>query len=410
MHRVAITGWGVVSPWGEDPQAMMDAVLAGRSAVRALAGRSDGPWPARTAVWIDAFEPRAHFGAAQLANLDRTSQFALVAARAALAMAGRDGLPAAEDCGIHVGTGMGSALTMEATYRTFFGEASTRLKPLSVPTGMNNAAGAQLAVETGFTGPNLTFCCACASAAVALGEAARRIRQGEVALMLAGGSESLILPGVVHAWEALRTLAETDPANPAASCKPFSRRRSGLVLGEGAAFFVLESWEAALARGARPLAELCGYATGSDSGHLTRPSVAGQARAMAAALRDAGLPPEAIGYVNAHGTATQANDSTESAALAAVFGSHLARLPVSSTKAVHGHLLGAAAAVELLVSVLALREGRIPPTAHLEDPDPECALDHVTGGPRTLPDLEYAMSNSFAFGGTTGVLIARRAP
>ncbi len=409
MRRVAVTGWGVVSPWSGGPAAVQAAVNAGQSAVRRLDLRSDGPWPARTAVWIDDFDSRAHFSAAQLNNLDRTSQFALVAARAALAMASPASLPGREACGVHVGTGMGSAHSLEATYRSFFGDGTTRLKPLTVPTGMNNAAAAQLAIETGFTGPNLTYCCACASSAVAIGEAMRRIQHGEVDLMVAGGSESLVVPGVVYAWEALRTLAETDPLDPARSCKPFSKRRSGLVLGEGAAFFVLEAWDSAVARGAQPLAELCGYATGSDSAHLTRPSVDGQARAMAAALRDAHLDPAAIGYLNAHGTATQANDMTESAAIRQVFGTHTDHLPVSSSKAVHGHLLGAAAALELLVTLLALRDRLAPPTAHLDDPDPDCALDHVIGAARPLPNLEYAMSNSFAFGGTTGVLIARRA-
>jgi 3-oxoacyl-[acyl-carrier-protein] synthase II len=408
MRRVAVTGWGVVSPWGDDPAAMMSAVNTGRSAVRPLALRGEGPWPARTAAWLDDFDARAHFSPTQLTTLDRTSQFALVAARAALGMAGSEGLPGPADCGVHVGTGMGSASAMEATYRAFFGEHATRLKPLTVPTGMSNAAAAHLAIETGFTGPNLTYCCACASAAVAIGEAASRIRHGEAQLMLAGGSEALILPGVVHAWEALRTLAEIDPLDPATSCKPFSIRRSGLVLGEGAAFFVLEDWEAALSRGAQPLAELCGYATGSDSTHLTRPSVAGQSAAMRAALRSAGLPAHAIGYINAHGTATAANDSTEAAAIREVFGEHAESLPVSSTKAVHGHLLGAAAALELLVVLHVLRDRSAPPTAHLDEPDPACPLDHVVGAARALPALEYAMSNSFAFGGTTGVLIARR--
>lgn len=409
MKRVAVTGWGVVSPFGEGVDRLMQAVYAGRSAVRALATRSDGPWPPRAAAWNDDFDPRSHFSAAQAASLDRTTQFATVAARAALAMAGSDGRPDVACCGVHLGTGMGSVGVLDATYRDFYQSGSTRLRPLTVPTVMANAAAAHVALETGFAGANLTFSCACASAAVAIGEAARRIRHGEAGLMLAGGSEALVIPSALWAWEALRTLADVDADQPAASCKPFSRRRSGLVLGEGAAMFVLEEWEAVLARGARPLAELVGYGSGSDSGHLTRPSVDGQARAMRAALRDAGLEPERIGYLNAHGTGTVANDATESAAIRAVFGGHADRLPVSSTKAVHGHLLGASAALELLVCLRTLRDGKAPPTAHLDDPDPACALDHVTGAARTLPGLEYAMSSSFAFGGTTGVLVARRA-
>ncbi|MDE3009930.1 MAG: beta-ketoacyl-[acyl-carrier-protein] synthase family protein [Pseudomonadota bacterium] len=408
MRRVAVTGWGVVSPFGEGVDPLMDAVNAGRSAVRAFAGRNDGPWPLRAAAWNDSYDPRAHFPLAQLNSLDRTTQLAVVAARAALAMAGRDGMPHAEACGIHVGTGMGSAGTLDSTYRTYYADNNTRLRPLTVPTVMTNASAAQIALETGFAGANLTYSCACASSAVAIGEAVRRIRHGDAQLMLAGGSEALVVPSVVYAWEALRTLADVDAAAPSASCRPFSLRRSGLVLGEGAAFLVLEDWDAACARGARPLAEICGYGSGSDSGHLTRPTVEGQARAMAAALRDAALAPAAIGYINAHGTGTQANDSTESAAIRQVFGDLADHLPVSSTKAVHGHLLGAAAALELLVTLCALQSGLAPPTAHLDEPDPACALDHVRGAARRLPDITHAMSNSFAFGGTTGVLIARR--
>ena len=303
---------------------------------------------------------------------------------------------------------MGSASTMEATYHALFAERASRLKPLTVPTGMNNACAAQLALSTGFTGCNLTYCCACASSAVAIGEGLRRIRHGDADLMLVGGAEALLLPGVVLAWEALRTLADTDPTDPGASCKPFSRKRTGLVLGEGAAFFVIESLDSALARGAQPLTELLGFGCGSDSVHLTRPSVEGQARAMRLALKDASLSPSQIGYVNAHGTATLANDQTESAAIQAVFGEGVPTLPVSSTKAVHGHLMGAAAAIELLVCLLALQRREVPATAHLDEPDPECVLDHVTGAPRAVPDLSTVMTNSFAFGGTTGVLIAGR--
>ena len=410
MRRVALTGWGVISPWADGVEGLTEAVFAGRSAIRALSERSDTGWPDRTAAWIDHFLPRAHFSPAQLATLDRTSQFAVVAGRDALQMAA---LPEDIDltrCGVHVGTGMGSAGTAQEGFLRFYGPPPGRLKPLTVPTGMHNAAAAHIALDTGFMGANLTYCCACASAAVAIGEAMRRIRYGEADVMLCGGAEALLYPSVVHAWDALRTLADKDAAAPERSCKPFDARRSGLVLGEGACFFVLEDWEHAEARGAEILAELVGFATGSDSEHLTRPSVAGQARAMRAALQDAHLKPEQVGYINAHGTATHANDGAEAAAIRDVFGDHAPRLPVSSTKAVHGHLMGAAAAIELLIAIQALRRQEVPPTAHLQVVDAECALDHVIGAARPTPGLQVAMSNSFAFGGTTGVLIARRAP
>ncbi len=408
MRRIALTGWGVVAPWEGGVAGLTEAVFAGRSAIRALSERSDTGWPDRTAAWVDHFVPRAHFTPAQLSTLDRTSQFAVVAARDAFRMADLGENLDPTRCGVHVGTGLGSAGTAQDGFLRFYGPPPGRFKPLTVPTGMHNAAAAHIALDTGFSGANLTYCCACASAAVAIGEAMRRIRYGEADLMLCGGTEALLYPSVVHAWDALRTLADKDTAAPERSCKPFDAARTGLVLGEGACFFVLEAWEHAEARGATILAELTGFATGSDSEHLTRPSVAGQARAMAAALQDAGLAAKDIGYINAHGTATQANDGAEAAAIRSVFGDHAERLPVSSTKAVHGHLMGAAAAIELLVAVQALRRQEVPPTAHLEHVDPACALDHVIGAARPVSGLEYAMSNSFAFGGTTGVLIARR--
>jgi 3-oxoacyl-(acyl-carrier-protein) synthase len=407
MQRVAVTGWGVVSPWGSDPDLFYQAITHGESAIRSLDKREDGPWPARTAAWIQNFYPRDHFSLAQLSSLDRTSQFAMVASKQALQMASLE-IPQhqRDQCGIYVGTGMGSAGTMEQTYQSFFAEHSRRLKPLTVPSGMTNAAAAHIAIETQFSGPNVTFCSACASSAIAIGEAARKIRYEEVSVMVAGGAEALLYPGIVHAWEALRTLAEVDVMDPKRSCKPFSKHRSGMVLGEGAAFFVLEAWEHAQARGAEILAELKGFASTSDSGHLTKPSIGGQVRAMKMALKDAHLEANEIGYINAHGTGTQANDHTEAAAIREVFGAHAGQLPVSSTKAVHGHLLGGASALELLVTMQSLRAKRVPPTAHLDEVDPECVLDHVLIHPRDTPHLRYAMSNSFAFGGTSGVLIA----
>jgi len=411
MHRVAVTGWGLVSPWGSDPDVFQQAVLKGESAVKALSERADGPWPNRPAAWIEQFNPRDHFTAPQLSTLDRTSQFAMVASRNALQMASLDLKQInLNQCGVYVGTGMGSAGSLEATYHHFFAEQSRRLKPLTVPTAMANAAAAHIVIETQFAGPNVTFCSACASSAVAIGEAARKIRYGETTVMLAGGAEALLYPGVVHAWDALRTLAEIDSVDVSQSCKPFSKNRSGMVLGEGAAFFVLEEWDHAVTRGATILAELKGFASTSDSGHLTKPSCGGQARAMQAALRDANLQAEDIGYINAHGTGTQANDSTEAAAIQNVFGKYASQLPVSSTKAVHGHLLGGASALELLITIKTLQQGWAPPTAHLDVVDTDCALDHIVGAPRNISNLRYAMSNSFAFGGTSGVLIAAAAP
>jgi 3-oxoacyl-[acyl-carrier-protein] synthase II len=407
-HRVAITGLGVVAPPGSTPQEAFASVVAGRSTIHRL----PQDWAAGLATPLGAtasFDGAAHHPPARLRMLDRVAQLALAAAADALRDAGLD--LAGEDatrCGAFVGTGMGGAATTDDGYAAVYARRSGRVAPYSVLAAMNNAAAAWLGIEYGLAGPNLTFSTACSSSAVAIGEAARRIRHGEVDVMLAGGAEAPLTYGVLRAWEALRTLATPDPCDAAASCRPFARTRTGLVLGEGAAFVVLESVAHARARGAVPYAELAGYGLATDREHITRPSVAGQAAAMRAALADAVLPPGVVDYVNAHGTGTAQNDAVETAALKAVLGPRAHAVPVSSTKAVHGHLLGAAGALEFLLTVLALRHGTVPPTMHLDVPDPECDLDYVADGARHGLALRTAMSNSFAFGGTNAVLLASR--
>jgi 3-oxoacyl-(acyl-carrier-protein) synthase len=282
------------------------------------------------------------------------------------------------------------------------------VKPFSVLMAMNNAAAAWIGLEHGFTGPNLTFSTACSSSAVAIGEAARRIAANEADVMIAGGAEAPLNFGTLKAWDALRTLATEDPADPSASCKPFAKDRSGLVLGEGAAFVVLEDWQRAVDRGAPILGVVAGYGLTTDATHITRPTVPGQASAMARALENARMTAADIGYINAHGTATQANDSVETAAIKEVFGKRAYETPVSSTKSMHGHLLGAAGALEFVAALMAMREGMIPPTMHLRQSDPQCDLDYVPLAARPAT-LQAVMSNSFAFGGTNAVLIATQA-
>ncbi|MGZ5034483.1 MAG: beta-ketoacyl-[acyl-carrier-protein] synthase family protein [Usitatibacter sp.] len=409
MRRVAVTGLGVVSPLGNDRDSFFASLAAGRSGVRRLEGR----YPERGATRIGApadFDAAGHFPAPKLRMLDRVSQFALVAAAQALeqsreALAGIDPRRA----GVFVGTGMGGSETTDDGYHTLYAENSDRVKPYSVLMAMNNAAASWIGLEHGLQGPNLTYSTACSSSAVAIGEAARRIAAGEVDVMIAGGAEAPLTFGTLKAWEALKTLATEDPADPAATCKPFSKDRSGLVLGEGAAMVVLEERDRALARGAIILAEIAGYGLCTDASHITRPSVPGQARAMALALQDAGVGPREIGYINAHGTGTQANDSVETAAIKEVFGEHAYRIPISSTKSMHGHLLGAAGALEFVASVLAMQHRTIPPTLHLRVPDPECDLDYVAQGARRGIDMGAVLSSSFAFGGTNAVLVARAA-
>ena len=403
-----MTGMGVVAPLGNDPQAFFASLVAARSGVQRLAV----PFRERLAIGIGApvdFDGARHFVAPKLRMLDRASQFALVAAAQALAQANAvEGLDPTR-AGVFIGTGMGGAHSTDAGFRALYAEGSDRLKPFTVLMAMNNAPAAWIAIEYGLQGPSLTYSTACSSSAVAIGEAARRIESGEVDVMLAGGTEAPLDLGTLKAWEALKTLAPEDPADAGASCKPFARDRAGLVLGEGAAMLVLEDRERAVGRGAPILAEIAGYGLATDASHITRPSVEGQARAMGLALGDAALDATAIGYINAHGTGTQANDAVETAAIKAVFGAHARTIPVSSTKSMHGHLLGAAGALELVAAILALREGVIPPTCNLRVPDPECDLDYVPLAARRVAPLEAVMSSSFAFGGTNAVVIARRA-
>jgi 3-oxoacyl-[acyl-carrier-protein] synthase II len=336
------------------------------------------------------------------------AQFALAAAGQALTAAGLT----ADDptrVGVYWGTGLGGAHTLEASYRQIYGKGEWRTRPLTVVMAMSNAAGAAVALRHGLRGPFANFATACSSSAMALGEAARLIASGRADAMVAGGSEALLTPATLLAWQSLRTLAPADPADASASSKPFDKRRAGLVLGEGAAAFVLEDEARARARGAPIHALLTGYGNTCDAAHLSRPDRDGQVRAMREALREARLEPQAIGYINAHGTATAVGDVVESEAINLAFGSAAKDIPVSSTKSMHGHLLGGAGALEFAAALLALEQGILPPTAFLEQPDPACPLRHVALRAERVAPPRAVMSNSFAFGGSNVVLIAERA-
>jgi beta-ketoacyl-acyl-carrier-protein synthase II len=410
-RRVVITGLGVISPVGANPGEFFENLMAGRSGIRRVEAPFADKLSIRIAGTVPGFDPAAHFTKMQLTGMERFSQMAVVAARQAARDAGLQ-LGDAEPprAGVCMGTGMGGAGTLEEGYVEVLRDGVPRVRPLSVLLGMNNAAASHISIEYRLQGPSITYSTACSSSAIAIGEAARQIRHGYADVMLAGGSEALLTLGVMKAWEALRTLALEDPNDPGASCKPFSRQRSGLVLGEGAAVLVLEDLERAQKRGARIYAELAGYACASDASHISKPDAAGQTRAMRAALGDAGMLPTDIGYINAHGTATLVGDVEETKAIKAVFGEHAQRLAVSSTKSMHGHLMGATGAVEFMAALLALHHGAIPPTINLTDPDPECDLDYVPNTGRRNVRLNAVMSNSFAFGGSNAVLIARRLP
>jgi 3-oxoacyl-[acyl-carrier-protein] synthase II len=350
------------------------------------------------------------FTEAEIANIDRVSQFAIAASSQALAASGLKFAGAERDrFGVYWGTGMGGANTLEASFKRLYADRDWRARPLTVVMAMNNAAGSNVAVRHGLRGPFANYSTACSSSAMAIGEAMGAILSGRAEAIVAGGAEALLTPGTLAAWQALRTLAPADAANAAASCKPFDKRRSGLVLGEGAAAFVLEEESHARARGAKIHALLTGYGNSCDAVHMSRPDRDGQVRALREALAQAGLAPADIGYINAHGTATAVGDVVEAEAIGAVFGDAAREVRVSSTKSLHGHLLGGAGALEFAVALHALETGLIAPTAFLEQPDPACRLRHVPLKAEQIDRPRAVMSNSFAFGGSNVVLIAERA-
>ena len=399
MNAVAVTGLGVVSPHGDDPQAMFAALLRSESALRPVF--PELPKPAAAA--LAAFDESRWFTKLQLPGVDRVSQLAVAAADLALRDAGAVGDVDPQRIGVFAGCGMGGAAALEAAYRS-----GGRVPPLTIPAFMPNAPAAQVAMRHGVHGPVLTYSVACASSAAAIAEAAKAVQRGDVDLAIAGGSEALIVPGVLLAWQAMQTLAGFQPGEAATAIRPFASDRSGFALGEGAAFLILESAQHARRRGARTYGLLSGWGLSCDATHLTKPDAAGQARALRAALRQADLQPRDVGYCNAHGTATRIGDVVEHDALAEVWGDGLDALRVSSTKALHGHLLGAGGALEAVITLLALQQRQLPPNAHTDTVDPACALNLVRQNATSAPGLEAAISNSFAFGGTNAVLLFSR--
>ncbi len=334
--------------------------------------------------------------------MDRFAQFALIAAREAVESSGIEWTPELRaNSAIVTGSCVGGQCAQDAGFLQLYKLAQSRVHPLTIPKTMANAGASHISMEFGITGPSFTVSTACASSAHAIGQAYWLLRNGGADLAITGGSEAPFSLGLLKAWEAMRVVSPD-------TCRPFSKDRRGMILGEGAAMFVLEPMEAAQARGARILAEIVGLGMSADASHITQPSMEGAARAMRAALRDAGIAPEQVGYINAHGTATPANDPTETAAIRAVFGAHADRLAVSSTKSMHGHALGAAAALECLATVIALRDGFLPPTVNFTEPDPQCDLDVIPNQARRA-EVEYALSNSFAVGGLNAVLALKKA-
>jgi nodulation protein E len=398
-RRVVVTGVGVVSPFGDTFDVFWKGVSTGVSAIRPMVSVAQGALRFPNAAEVPDFAPSRYFEEKDLNLLDRFAQMAAVSAREAVSSSGIT-FAQPERAAIVMGSSGGGKSTEDEGFVGLYARGEPRVAPLTIPRAMPNAGASRISLEYGITGPVYTVSTACSSSNHAIGQAFWMVRNGLVDAAIAGGSEAPFSLGFLKAWEAMRVVAPD-------TCRPFSKDRRGLILGEGAAALVLEPLEGALARGATIWAEMAGFGMSSDAHHITQPSSAGAALAMRTALADAEIAPESIGYINAHGTGTLANDATETEAIRAVFGAHTGRLMVSSTKSMHGHALGAAGALEAAATVGALRFGIIPPTANFTQPDPACDLDVVPNTARAV-QVECALSSSFAFGGLNAVLLFRR--
>src|SRR5436190_8145104 len=401
MLRVAVTGIGAICALGRTVEGFGRALREGRSGIGPIRSADCSTLRFQNGAEVAAYDHRPYFDDKRADFMDRFAQFAVIAAREAVSDAGIRWTPALlESAAIITGSCVGGQSTEDEGFLNVYKMGLNRVHPLTIPKTMANAGASHISMEFGITGPSYTISTACSSASHAIGQAFWMVRSGAAPMAITGGSEAPFSFGILKAWEALRVVSPD-------TCRPFSKDRTGMVLGEGGAMLVLEPLDAARARGARIHAEIVGFGMSADACHITQPSAEGAARAMRAAVCDARLMPEAIGYINAHGTGTQANDLTETSAIRAVFTSHADRLAVSSTKSMHGHALGAAGALEALAAILALRDGFFPPTANYSQPDPACDLDVVPNVSREA-DIEYALSNSFAFGGLNAVLAFRR--
>ena len=401
MKRVVITGAGTINALGLSVPETLAAMREGKCGIGPLEFRDVERLAIRIGGQVRGFEAEGRYNRQQIALYDRFTQFTLAAAREAIEQAGltfTDELAAR--AGVVLGTAGGGVSTWDDNYRAVYEEGKNRVHPFVVPKLMNNAAASHVSMEWNLRGPSFTVSTACASSNPAMAQAFAMVRTGMSPVMVTGGSESMLCFGGVKAWEGLRVMSRD-------ACRPFSANRNGMVQGEGAGVFVFEEYEHACARGAEILCEVAGFAMTSDASDIVMPSKAGAARAMQGALADAGINREEVGYINAHGTGTAANDKTECAAVADVFGTHADQLMISSTKSMHGHVIGGTGAVELLACIMALRDGVIAPTIGYEEPDPECALDVVPNEARDA-QVDVALSNAFAFGGMNAVLALRR--
>jgi len=403
VKRVVITGAGTISALGASVPETWEAMREGRCGIGALDIRDVERLSIRIGGQVTGYDAQAHFNRQQISLYDRYTQFALLAAREAIGQAGLTFTgDLAASTGVVLGTSGGGLTTQDENYRTVYEEGKNRVHPFVVPKLMNNAAAAHISMEHNLKGPSFTVATACASSNHAMGQAFNFIRHGMAQVMVTGGSESMLCFGGVKAWEGLRVMSRD-------ACRPFSENSNGMVQGEGAGIFVFEDYHHAKARGAEILAEVIGVAMNSDASDIVMPSKISAERCIVSAMRDAQIDPSEVGYINAHGTGTAANDKTECAAVAGALGAHADKVMISSTKSMHGHLIGGTGAVELLACIMALREGVIAPTINYEEPDPECALDVVPNEAREA-DVSVVLSNAFAFGGMNAVLALRKAP
>jgi nodulation protein E len=398
--RVVVTGLGAISALGHSRTDFWKALSEGRSGIAPLESLDRSLLRFQNGAEVRDYDPASYFSEKESGMLDRFAQYGAIAAREAVSDAGIQWTDALrENAAIVTGSCVGGQSTEEEGFVNLYRKNIPRINPLTIPRTMENAAASRISLETGVVGPTYTVSTACSSSNHAIGQAFWMVRSGAVCMAIAGGSEAVFSFGFLKAWEAMRVVSPD-------TCRPFSRDRRGLILGDAGAMLVLETLEDARSRGAKIYGEIVGFGMSSDAYHITQPSPEGAARAMRAALSDGGISTDAIGYINAHGTATQANDAAETSAIRAVFGKHADRLAVSSTKSMHGHTLGAAGAIEAVATLLALHHGILPPTANYTEPDPACDLDVVPNKARRA-QVEFALSNSFAFGGLNAVLAFR---
>jgi 3-oxoacyl-[acyl-carrier-protein] synthase II len=410
-HRVVITGLGTVTPIGHGSRGLYDGLRREASAIDRITRFDPEPFPSKIAGEVRDFDAAAYLEPRRLRRLDRYSQFAVASARMALEDARLD--PSEEDrdaIGCFVGSAVGGAAFGEEQHTVFMTQGIQRVRPTLALSVFCGAASCNIAIEFDLRGPSSANSDSCTSGAIAIGEAFRTVRDGYAEIMLAGGVEAPLTPLIFGAFGIIRAMS-TRNADPAHACRPFDRGRDGFVMAEGAALLVLEELEHARRRGAAIYGEVLGYGTSNDAHHMVAPLPSGRqaARAMRCALNEAGIPPEAIGYVNAHASSTPLNDATETLAIKQVMGDHAYRIPISGTKAMHGHALGATGAIEAAICMLAFRHAYLPPTINLDDPDPECDLDYIPGQGREMM-VEYILSNSFGFGGINASLVFGQAP